>query len=97
MDVAAIASIVGIAAGVIFGYIGYQGGLKRQCKDEGKNTGALMSDIGYIKAGIDDLKQEQKSAQIKHYELVERVTKAEESLKSAWYEIKKGKKEDSNV
>ena len=97
MDVAAIASIVGIVAGVIFGYIGFQSGLKKQCKDEGKNTGSLMSDIGYIKAGIDDLKRKQETSELRHYELVERVTKAEESLKSAWYEIKKGKKEDSNV
>jgi peptidoglycan hydrolase CwlO-like protein len=92
MDVAVIVGLIGAVCSIVFSYIAYDQGKKKQCKDEGKNTGSLMSDIGYIKAGIDDLKQEQKNAQTKHYELVERVTKVEESLKSAWYEIKKGKK-----
>ncbi|MCK9520066.1 MAG: hypothetical protein M0R74_13735 [Dehalococcoidia bacterium] len=92
MDVAVVVGLIGGICSIIFSYIAYDQGKKKQCKDDGKNAGALMSDIGYIKAGIDDLKQEQKNAQIRHYELADRMTKVEESLKSAWYEIKKGKK-----
>lgn len=96
-SIIALIGAVGAICGVIFGYAGYQKGIKKECKDEGNNTGSLMSDIGYIKSGIDDLKRKQETSELRHYELVERVTKTEESLKSAWYEIKKGKKEDSNV
>jgi membrane protein implicated in regulation of membrane protease activity len=46
-----------------------------------------MSDIGYIKAGVDDMKREQKESNERHYALVERVTKVEESTKSAHHRI----------
>jgi hypothetical protein len=85
--------IIGLVATILFSYLAYQKGLKKDCKDDGKNTGALMSDIGYIKSGIDDLKRKQETTELRHYELVERVTKTEESLKSAWNVINgKGKK-----
>lgn len=47
----------------------------------GKNTGTLMSDIVYIKAGIDDLKHKQESAELRHFALIERVIKVEENSK----------------
>lgn len=42
-----------------------------------------MSDIGYIKAGIDDLKRKQEAAELRHFALAERITKVEESSKQA--------------
>lgn len=93
-SIIALISAVGAICGIIFGYAGYQKGIKKDSKDEGSNTGSLMSDIGYIKAGIDDLKRKQETSELRHFALVERVTKAEESLKSAWNVINsKGKKE----
>jgi len=89
MDVTVIVGLIGGVASIVFGYVGYQNGIKAKSKNEG----ALMSDIGYIKSGIDDLKRKQETSEQRHYELVERVTKAEESLKSAWNVINvKGKK-----
>ena len=59
-----------------------------------KNSGTLLSDIGYIKSGVDDLKRKQETSELRHYALVERVTKVEESAKSAQHRIDKieGKK-----
>ena len=91
-SIIALIGAVGAICSIIFGYAGYQKGIKKDCKDEGNNTGSLMSDIGYIKAGIDDLKRKQEAAELRHSALAERVTRVEESVKSAWYEIKKGKK-----
>lgn len=91
MDIAVIVGIVGCVSSVTFAYIGYRRGTEKECKDIGKTNGALMSDIGYIKSGIDDLKRKQELYEVRHYELADRVTKAEESLKSAWYEIKQMK------
>jgi hypothetical protein len=82
MQTESIIALVGVVAaifGIVFGYLGYQRGLK---KDSAQN-GALMSDIGYIKAGIDDLKRKQETYETRHFALVERVTKVEESTKQA--------------
>lgn len=86
-SIIALISAVGAICGIIFGYAGYQKGIKKDSKDEGNSTGSLMSDIGYIKAGIDDLKRKQETSEIRHFALVERVTKVEESTKSAHHRL----------
>lgn len=77
--IGAVASICSI----LFTYIGYNKGIKKDSSEAGKNNGTLMSDIGYIKAGVDDLKRKQETAELRHFALVERVTKVEESAKQA--------------
>lgn len=98
MDVAVLVGVIGGIASIIFGYIGYQRGIKKECAENGKTNGVLMSDIGYIKAGVDDLKRKQEAGDTRHYELAGKVTRIDESLKSAWYEIKdlKGGKKSSD-
>jgi hypothetical protein len=86
-------SAVGIICGVVFGYLGYQKGVKKECKDDGKNSGTLMSDVGYIKAGVDDLKRKQETSELRHYALVERVAKVEASTEQAHKRINEIRKE----
>lgn len=94
IEVSVIIGIAGVASSIAFGYLGYDKGKKKECKDDGKNSGTLLSDIGYIKSGVDDLKRKQETSELRHYALVERVTKVEESAKSAQHRIDKieGKK-----
>ena len=93
-SIVALIGAVGTICGVIFGYLGYQKGVKKDCLNNGKDSGSLMSDIGYIKSGIDDLKRKQETSESRHYALAERVTKVEESAKQAHHRIDdiKGKK-----
>ncbi len=56
---------------------------KKDSQTEGKNEGALASDIGYIKAGIDDLKRENRETRKEMQSSNERLTRCEESLKQA--------------
>lgn len=96
VDITILIAILGVASSVIFGYVGYSRGTKKDCKDEGKTDGTLMSDVGYIKAGVDDLKRKQETSELRHYALVERVTKVEASSAQAHKridEIHKGVKE----
>lgn len=79
--------VVGTLCGMLFAYIGYQKGLKKDSSEDGKNSGVMLSDIGYIKSGIDDLKRKQEVAEERHYSLAERVTKVEESSKQAHHRI----------
>ena len=93
-SIIALIGAVGTICGVVFGYLGYQKGIKKDALSDGKNAGSLMSDIGYIKSGIDDLKRKQETSEARHFALVERVTKVEESAKQAHHRIDefKGKK-----
>lgn len=56
---------------------------KKDTSDEGENKGVLASDIGYIKAGVDDLKREIREIRHEVGELSTRVARCEESCKQA--------------
>lgn len=74
---------VGTVCGILFGYIGYQKGLKTDFYKEGNEDGTLKTDTQYIKRRIDDVLLEQKDTNKSINMLAERVTRVEESSKQA--------------
>ena len=48
-----------------------------------KSDATVLSDIGYIKSGIDDIKTEQREQRKFNAEIVSRLVKVEESAKQA--------------
>ncbi len=74
---------VGTVCGIVFGYIGYQKGLKTDNYKEGNEDGTLRADTQYIKRRIDDVLLEQKETNKSINSLSERVTRVEESAKQA--------------
>lgn len=64
---------------------------RRAAKRDNRQDGAMLSDIGYIKAGIDDMKRHAEEADKRHYELEnrmeKRVTAVEQSVKQAHHRI----------
>jgi len=77
-----ISLIVG-AAGIIFGLVTLFRNKRHDDTEEGRNNGTILSDIGYIKAGVDDIKSEQKEQRKTNIEVVARLTAVEESTKQA--------------
>ncbi len=82
-----ICTIVGIMITFAFSYLAYYRNNKKDSKDEGESYGIMMSNIGYIKAGVDDLKREQREQTNTIDSLSERVTRCEESCKQAHHRI----------
>ena len=74
---------VGSISAVVFGYVGYWRGLKSDSYSAGSVKGTLESDINYIKKRTDDVLLEQKDTNRSINALSERVTRVEESSKSA--------------
>lgn len=68
---------------IVFGFVGYQRGVKKQCNDEGLQNGELKADIRYIRSGVDDIKIDMKATEKRVGELSERVIRVEESSKQA--------------
>lgn len=87
MDVGAIIGIIGGVAAVLFGYAAFRRNTKTDEKQEGKESGAVMTELGYVKAGIDDIKQSQKEAAKQHIEVITRLTAVESSAKQAHHRI----------
>lgn len=82
--------IVGLVCSLIGAAIGVAGYKRNMCKenvDTGQEKGVMFTELGYIKAGIDDIKREQREQIDRHNNLAERVTRIEESSKQAHHRI----------
>lgn len=44
---------------IVFGYIAFRRNSKSDVTEEGKKDGVLLTEIGYIKSGVDDIKRKQ--------------------------------------
>lgn len=89
-------SVLGTVASILFAYLGYKRGqrdeLQRQrneYREEGTAEGTLRTDIEYIKRRSDDMLLEQKETNKNINILNERLTRVEESTKSAHHRIDK--------
>ena len=81
--VIALVSIISAALGTLISWVTLAIKIRRERARDSEGRGVLASDIGYIKAGIDDLKRENRETRKELCELAERVTRCEESVKQA--------------
>lgn len=58
-------------------------------KTDGEKSGAMASDLGYIKAGVDDLKKELRDLRDGLADLNSRMAVAEQEIKTLWKMINK--------
>lgn len=83
---AAIAGI-GTVCTIIFGYAAFHRNRKKDDVDGGAKNASIMSDLGYIKSSVDDIKRKQEKQDEKqeaqHLEVVSRLTAVEGSVKQA--------------
>lgn len=75
--------LAGTLCGILFGFIGYRNGLRKDSKNEGIDDGTLKADTQYIKRRIDDVLLEQRSINATLSTHSERITRVEESTKQA--------------
>ena len=78
-----LCTLAGLIMSFCFSLLTYRRNEKNDIENQGEGRGVLQSDVGYIKAGIDDLKRENKAVNIKIDAISERVTRIEESCKQA--------------
>lgn len=83
MDQNVSLAVVGVVSGMVFAYVGYLKGLKKDSYTAGASKGALETNITYIMRRTDDVLLEQRDTNKNLTALGERVTRVEESAKSA--------------
>ena len=87
--ICSVTSIVSAILGFLLSYFTFQRNKKKDDVAEGQTKGVMASDLGYIKAGVDDLKRELSEQRKTVVDLGERVTRVEESAKQAHKRIDK--------
>ena len=74
------ASILIGAAGVLLSVATYIAGTKKNAQNSGQQTGQVLTELGYIKKGVDGLERKLDELQKNYNELKTRVTKLEERV-----------------
>lgn len=70
-------SILIAAAGLLLSVATYFAGQKNSAKNSGQQTGQVLTELGYIKKGVDGVERKLDELQKNYGELKERVTKLE--------------------
>lgn len=82
-----VLGVVGTVCAIIFGYLAFKRNTKSDDEAEGKKDGVLLTEIGYIKSGVDDIKRKQEKQDEQHVEVVSRLTAVEASAKQAHHRL----------
>lgn len=82
--------IIGAACTIIGAVLSYAAFARNRSKDDtaaGQQSGTLLTEIGYIKSGVDDIKHKQDKQDDQYLLMSERVTAVEQSAKQAHHRI----------
>lgn len=85
--IAVIISAIGLIVTLIFNVMSVNRNGKQDTEEKATSIAVLNSDMGYVKSGIDDIKLKQGTTDNILRDLTSKVTKAEDSAKSAHHRI----------
>lgn len=77
IDIAVLISIIGVLLSVATFLVGRM----TAAKTSGQEYGVMLTEIGYIKSGVDDMKKKMEQSDKRYIDLAERVTAIEEAMK----------------
>lgn len=83
MDIATIISAVAAVCGIVFGLVIFFRNKRTDDTQDGKKDGVVLTELGYIKSGVDDIKRKQEKQEQQHIEVISRLTAVEASAKQA--------------
>lgn len=86
-EISVIVGIVGGVLAILFGYAAFARNKKTDDAAEGKESGQILTELGYIKGSVDDIKQNQRETARQHVEVVTRLTAVESAAKEAHHRI----------
>lgn len=83
MEVNIIIGMVCTIIGLVVSYAVFSHNRDKDTKNEGRETGTILTEIGYIKANTDEIKQEQRTQRETNTEFFTRIATVEASTKQA--------------
>lgn len=84
MDKLALAlGILGTICSIVFGFALFKRNTKADYNSEGEKGGIMMSELGYIKSGVDDIKRKQENQESFNLQMMAEITSAKDSAASA--------------
>lgn len=85
-DIAILSTVLGslgAICAIAFGYSAWKRAHKIDDTNTGEKNGTILTEIGYIKSGVDDIKRKQEKQDAQYLETMTRITAVEASAKQA--------------
>lgn len=82
-----VLGIIGAVSAIIFAFLSFSRNKKADDSAEARMDGQVMSELGYVKSGIDDIKNEMKDQRHTNMQIAERLSAVESSAKQAHHRI----------
>lgn len=82
-DFITIIGILSPICAIVFGYAAFTRNKKSDTTADAKQDATVLTEIGYIKGGIDDIKAEQREQRKTNTDFISRLTAVEQSAKQA--------------
>lgn len=76
-------SATGTVCAIVFSYLAFVRNKGKDSKADAEKDGMVLTEIGYIKSGVDDIKAEQREQRKTNTEMIARITAVESSAKQA--------------
>ena len=83
IDIGAAIGVIGASLGIVFGWISFLRHRRQDEQGDGERNGTLLTEIGYIKSGVDDIKRKQEKQDEKNLEIVTHLAAVDASVKEA--------------
>ena len=77
MDWGYVLGIVGAVAAILFAYLAFRRGDQQDTREAAQKQGAILTELGYIKSGVDDIKAEQREQRKINTEVSNRLAAVE--------------------
>lgn len=84
----ALIPVAATILGAVLGIAGYRRTFKSDAKQEGAESAIMLTELGYIKSSVDDVKKAQNATNEQFTELKVRQAQMERDLKSAFVSIR---------
>lgn len=83
MNATTVLALCGTLTGIFGGVYGIVRNHRRDSLSDGRQTGTILTELGYIKSGVEDIKTEQREQRKINTELYARLTAVEASAQQA--------------
>lgn len=82
-QIAVLVSVLGGIGGVVFGVVSIFRNKKKDDEEDGKRDGIVLTELGYIKSSVDDIKRKQEKQDDQTMKFLSELTAVQESAKQA--------------
>lgn len=80
VEITVLISTFTALAGMVLGLVSARRASRQDLAKQSRETATIISEIGYVKSGIDDIKRRQEKQDERQYSLINRVSKLETAM-----------------